>query len=268
MAQPRAHQILVRGNAEHVREQPQEVERADVRPARRRPPGRSAAANARRSRARFPPRGGDPGLGRSGLARRPETTSTKRLANSCPTSSRPISLRPSAAACASSPSTINSGSGGAEPIRQISARSPIVSTSSGRQEERQALVAADVIVAADIFVAGMADQDRSGHQLEEAAAAAAAETALAHIGDRVAGDAAPRTACRPVRRCSGSRTPRWIGAAAGSLRSCREFSPAGAAEQPEAARRTGSCWLMPPAPSIDSSRRLEMTPPLGEILSA
>ena len=29
MAQPRANQILVRGDAEHFREQPQEVERAD-----------------------------------------------------------------------------------------------------------------------------------------------------------------------------------------------------------------------------------------------
>ena len=48
------------------------------------------------------------------------------------------------------------------------------------QKERQALIAADVVVAADIFAAGMADQDRSGHQLEQAAAAAAAEAALAH----------------------------------------------------------------------------------------
>jgi hypothetical protein len=52
------------------------------------------------------------------------------------------------------------------------------------QKKRQALIAADVIVATDIFIAGMADQDRSGYQLEEAAAAAAAETALAHKGDR------------------------------------------------------------------------------------
>src|SRR5216683_936873 len=52
--------------------------------------------------------------------------------------------------------------------------------------KRQAFVAADVIVGTDIFVAGMADQDRSRHQLEEAAARAAAEAALAHIGDRVA----------------------------------------------------------------------------------
>src|SRR5439155_1245796 len=46
-------------------------------------------------------------------------------------SPKPTSLRPSAAACASSPSTINSGSGGALPIRQASARSPIACTSSG-----------------------------------------------------------------------------------------------------------------------------------------
>src|ERR1700730_15519772 len=30
MPQPRAHQILMRGDAEHAREQPQEVERADA----------------------------------------------------------------------------------------------------------------------------------------------------------------------------------------------------------------------------------------------
>ena len=30
MAQPRAHQILVRGDAEHACEQPQEMERADA----------------------------------------------------------------------------------------------------------------------------------------------------------------------------------------------------------------------------------------------
>src|SRR5947199_756747 len=54
------------------------------------------------------------------------------------------------------------------------------------QEERQALVAADVFVSADIFVTGMSDQDGSRHQFEEAAAALATEAALAHIRDRVA----------------------------------------------------------------------------------
>ena len=36
VAQPRAHQILMRRDAEHAGEQPQEMERADARPARRR----------------------------------------------------------------------------------------------------------------------------------------------------------------------------------------------------------------------------------------
>jgi hypothetical protein len=53
----------------------------------------------------------------------------------------------------------------------------------GRKEERQALVAADVLVGADIFIAGMADQHRSRHQFAELAAAVQAETALAHIGN-------------------------------------------------------------------------------------
>ena len=55
----------------------------------------------------------------------------------------------------------------------------------GSQKERQALVAADVIVGAEIFIAGIADQDRSRHQVEAPAAAAAAEAALAHIGNRM-----------------------------------------------------------------------------------
>ena len=43
-----------------------------------------------------------------------------------------------------------------------------------------------MIMAADVFVAGMADQDRSRHQFERPPARPAAETALAHIGDRMA----------------------------------------------------------------------------------
>ena len=58
----------------------------------------------------------------------------------------------------------------------------------GMEEKRQALVAADVmIMGADIFVAGMADHDRSGHQFERAPALGAAEAALAHIGDGMGG---------------------------------------------------------------------------------
>ena len=104
MAQPRADQILVRGDAERLREQPQEVEGAD--------PGLGAASSRliwwcdssidssvstarRRSRAASGP----------DLRCLPETTSTKRLASTWPISSRPMSLLPSAAACASSPST-------------------------------------------------------------------------------------------------------------------------------------------------------------------
>ena len=144
MAQPRAHQVLVRGDAEHAREQPQEMERADSRPGRRPAPDRSPDANARRSTARFRPRGGDPWAPPARACARARTPPRRNgWPAACPTSSRPTSLRPSAAACASSPSTINSGSGGAAPTRQTSVRSPIASTSSGRQEERQAFVAAD-----------------------------------------------------------------------------------------------------------------------------
>src|SRR5437899_2176344 len=54
------------------------------------------------------------------------------------------------------------------------------------QKERQALVAADMVVGADIVVAGMADQHRSRHQFEEAAAAVAAEAAFADKGEGMA----------------------------------------------------------------------------------
>ena len=107
--------------------------------------------------------------------------------------------------------------------------SPIVSTSSGVQEKRQALVAADMVVAADIFVAGMADQHRSRHQFERRGRGCGSRSCPCAHRRSSGSDAAPRTACRPARRCSGSRTPRSMGAAAGSLRSCRDFSPAGAA---------------------------------------
>ena len=110
-----------------------------------------------------------------------------------------------------------------------------------RQEERQAFIAATMLMAADVFVAGMADQDRSRHQFERPSPRPAAEAALAHIGDRMAVDTAPRTACRPARRCTGNRTRKSTRAAAEASSSCANFSPAGAAGQPEAARRTGSC---------------------------
>ena len=122
---------------------------------------------------------------RAGFARLAGHHLDKAAGQHLPISSRPMSLLPSAAACASSPSTISSGSGGTEPTCQAVRLSPIASTSSGADEERQAFVAADVVVGADVFVAGMADQHRPRHQFAELAAAVQAETALAHVGDRV-----------------------------------------------------------------------------------
>ena len=52
--------------------------------------------------------------------------------------------------------------------------------------KRQTFVAAVVmIVQADIFVAGATDQNRSGDEFVPSPAAAAAEAALAHIGQRM-----------------------------------------------------------------------------------
>ena len=124
-----------------------------------------------------------------------------------------------------------------------SRRSPIVSTSSGSQEKRQAFVAADVVMGADIFVAGMADQDRSRHQFVETPAAMAAEAALAHIGDRMAARIVRRTACRPGPRVQRNSDTEMRSRCSSVVRSCRKFRYAGAAVQPAAARRTASCSL-------------------------
>ena len=61
MAQPRAHQILVRGDAEHAREQPQEMERADAGLRGGILQVDRSDANWHRSTAPFPPRGGGRG---------------------------------------------------------------------------------------------------------------------------------------------------------------------------------------------------------------
>src|SRR6185436_582116 len=53
-----------------------------------------------------------------------------------------------------------------------------------RQLKRQAFIAADVIVAADILIARSADQHGARHQLEIPAARAVAEAALAHERNR------------------------------------------------------------------------------------
>jgi len=55
-----------------------------------------------------------------------------------------------------------------------------------------------MVMRAHVLVAGMADQDRPGHQLERSAAAAAAEAAFAHIGD---GEGGMQLDERRVARC-------------------------------------------------------------------
>ena len=47
----------------------------------------------------------------------------------------------------------------------------------------EALIAMNMIMGAEIFIAAMADQERAGDQLEGSAAAAIAEAALPHIGE-------------------------------------------------------------------------------------
>ena len=122
-----------------------------------------------------------------------------------------------------------------------SALSPIVSTSSGLRKNDRHSSPTDVVVGADIFVAGMADQDRSRHQLVEAAAAMAAKTALAHIGDRMTVELFRK---RLVARSRGAAEVGHGNVVALEKRRpvhARRFRAAGAAAQPAAARRTGSC---------------------------
>ena len=166
----------------------------------------------------------------------------KAAARTWPISSSPTSLLPSAAVCASSPSTISSGSGGARADLPDRPQSPIASTSSGAEEERQALVADGMVMGADIFVAGIADQDGACDQFVEAAATTAAKTALADIGERMGRKLLPQTACRPVPRCSGIRSPKCgCPRAASCGSSARSSYACGSGQRAAAAPRTGSC---------------------------
>ena len=122
----------------------------------------------------------------TGLRRLPDATSTKRAANNCPISSS-----------ADIAAAFGRGLRQFAEHHQFRQRRnasdlPDLGAIADRlhqfrlQEKRQAFVAADMVVVADEFAAGMADQHRSRDQLEGAAAGLVAEAALAHIGDRMA----------------------------------------------------------------------------------
>ncbi len=115
----------------------------------------------------------------------PQAISTKRLARTWPTSSRPMSLLPSAAVCASSPSTISSGSGGSAPICQIAARSSISSTRSSPMKNDRHSSPTVWSWVQTYSSPGWPTSTEPVDQFVETAAAMAAETALAHIGDGV-----------------------------------------------------------------------------------
>ena len=185
MAQSRAYQILVRGDAERLREQPQEVKRADaslrrgiiqidlavrigVDPQRRL--HRAAAVS------------GGVGAGFAFAAgNHLDKAARQHLADF-------VEADVAAAICCrlrqfAQHHQFRQRRHGADLPGVLAVADRF--HQFGRQKERQALVAADVFVGAGIFVAGMADQHRSRHQLAELAAAVQAETALAHIGNRV-----------------------------------------------------------------------------------
>ena len=113
VAQARAHQVLVRRHAEHAREESQEVERAEAGLAPRcsrsigsceRASIQSAGSTARR-RSRAPA----VGAARASGPRRPRRSAPR---TACRPRRARRRCRPRPTACASSPSTISSGSGG------------------------------------------------------------------------------------------------------------------------------------------------------------
>ena len=118
-AQARADQVLVRRHAEHLGEEPQEVEGAEPGLARRalevdRLVRVRVDPERRLDRAAAVARAGAPG-GCAPARRRPRRSGPRTHR---PTSSSPTSLRPSAAAWASSPSTISSAAAARAPVRQ------------------------------------------------------------------------------------------------------------------------------------------------------
>jgi len=123
---------------------------------------------------------GDPARAAAGLARR-----RRPLDKRWRTAARPRrgEIAPAIGrACASSPSTINSGSAGGADLPDIG-RSPIVSPIPAQKNDRHSSRRRDRGYRHIRRRDGRPGPIRL--QLEEAAAAAAAETALAHKGDRV-----------------------------------------------------------------------------------
>ena len=112
---------------------------------------------------------------------RPDTVSTKRPASISPTSSTPI-VRPTRGRRLSQLAEHHHVGDG----RQRPGVPRVAWSADGVDErrvevERQALVAAGVVVRAHVLVAGMADEKRSGDELVRLAAEAIAEAALPHV---------------------------------------------------------------------------------------
>src|SRR6185437_10921626 len=185
MAQPRAHQILMRGDAEYPREQPQKVKRRDAALAgglleadfvlgMRIDPERGldgAAAVARCSGLRFWCASGhhrDKAAGKH-LSDLVEPEVGPAIGGSLGQFTEHHQLRQWREAA-----DLPDFRSIAEHLDQFV-----------REEKRQALVTADVVMAAGKFITGVTDKDSSRDQFEETAAAATAEAALAYIGDRM-----------------------------------------------------------------------------------
>ena len=180
-----AHQVLMRCHAEHAGEQAQEVKGADPRLARCALEINRPGASVRPSRAPPPPRGGVGGR-RCGRAcgRRPETSRRNAPQTSSPTSSRPnrCALRRSLCQFAEHHQL---GQRRHRPRHTALERSS-TRPSSGVKEKTGIRRHKSCGRACRELIAGMADQQRSGNQLERFTARAATKAAPAHIGNGVA----------------------------------------------------------------------------------
>lgn len=185
-AQAAADQVLVRRDADHAREQAQEVV--------------AAAADLRGGRIqvnRFGAVGVDPvcgphcaaALARAGLARRGDRAGVQRDEARCQRQAEFVQRQRRAP-----------GSGGSRQFAQHHQRrmrrhrhalpgawvAADLFDEFGVEGEAQAFIAAGVVlVGTQVLVAGMADEERAARQLPMAAAAAAAETAAQHVGQRM-----------------------------------------------------------------------------------
>ena len=166
--------------------------------------------DAARSSAPRRSRGGDRGPAAARGIGRPRTIVAKRAASIIPASSSPTSVAPSAAACASSPSTTICGERrhGRDTPRRSLRVSRCASTSVGGEAGTTGIRRRSswCSCSARVLVAGVADEQRPATSSCTAPRTTAAEASASHVGDRVRCDAASANgAVARAAPCSDSR---------------------------------------------------------------